>query len=103
MFIIFIVTILVVNILDSETVELAALRNSIDYECALYLANAGVHHAAAELENLPTWRGTVTEGSYPASDAYTATAVSGANNTVVVTASGVSGTIVRTITATIEL
>jgi Tfp pilus assembly protein PilX len=103
LFIIFVVTILVVNILDTETLELAALRNSIDYERALYLANAGVHHAAAELENLSTWRGTVSQGSYPAHDTYTATAVDGANNTVVVTAKGVSGSIIRTVTATIEL
>jgi Tfp pilus assembly protein PilX len=103
MFIIFLVTLLVVAVLDTETLELAALRNTLDYERALFLANAGVHHAAAELENLSTWRGTVSEGSFPAHDSYTATAVDGANNTVVITAQGVSGTIIRTVTATIEL
>jgi Tfp pilus assembly protein PilX len=103
LFIIFLVTLLVVAVLDTETLELSALRNSMDYERALFLANAGVHHAAAELENLSTWRGTVSEGSFPAHDSYTATAVDGANNTVVVTAQGASGTIVRTVTATIEL
>jgi hypothetical protein len=69
----------------------------------LFLANAGVHHAAAELENLSTWRGTVSEGAFPAHDTYTATAVDGANNTVVITAQGASGAIIRTVTATIEL
>jgi Tfp pilus assembly protein PilX len=103
MFIVFIVTILTVNVLDTETVEFSALRNSIEYEKALYLANAGVHHAAAELENSSTWRGTVSEGSFPANNTYTATAVSGANNSVIVTAKGASGGIVRTVTATIEL
>jgi Tfp pilus assembly protein PilX len=103
MFIVFIVTILTVNVLDTETLEFAALRNSIEYEKALYLANAGVHHAAAELESSSTWRGTVSEGSYPADNTYTATAVSGTNNTVVVTAKGASGGIIRTVTATIEL
>jgi Tfp pilus assembly protein PilX len=103
LFIIFVVTVLVVNILDVETLELAALRNSLDYERALQLANAGVHHAAAELENLSTWRGTVSEGAYPASNTYTATAIDGANNTVVVTAKGAFGSVIRTVTATIEL
>jgi Tfp pilus assembly protein PilX len=103
LFIIFLVTLLVVAVLDTETLELSALRNSIDYERALFLANAGVHHAAAELENLSTWRGTVSEGSYPAHDSYTATAVDGSNNTVVITAKGASGSITRTVTATIEL
>ncbi len=103
MFIVFIVTILTVNVLDTETLELSALRNTIDYDKALCLANAGVHHAAAELEAVSTWRGTVSEGSYPANDTYTATAVDGSNNTVVITARGAAGGMIRTVTATIEL
>src|SRR5436853_603938 len=88
LFIIFIVTLLVVNILDTEMLELSALHNTINYEEALYLANAGVQAAACELENSSNWRGTVSEGSYPANDTYTATAVDGSNNTVVITAKG---------------
>jgi Tfp pilus assembly protein PilX len=103
LFIIFIVTTLVVSILDTETLELSAMRNAMDYERALALANAAVHHAAAELEAAPAWRGTVTDGSYPANDTYQGTAVSGSGNTVVVTGRGVAGSITRTITATIEL
>jgi Tfp pilus assembly protein PilX len=103
MFIIFLVTLLVVNILDTETLELSALRNAIDYERALALANAGVHHAAAELESSSIWRGTVTDGAYPANDTYSATAVNGANKTVIVTSKGVFGSITRTVTATIDL
>jgi Tfp pilus assembly protein PilX len=103
MFMIFLVTILVVNVLDTETLELAAVRNAIDYEKALQLANAGVHHAAAELENLSTWRGTVTDGSYPANDTYSATAVDGANHTVTITSRGVAGGVTRTVVASIEL
>ena len=103
LFIIFVVTTLVVNILDTETLELSAMRNAMDYERALALANAAAHHAAAELENALSWRGTVTDGSYPANDTYQATAVSGSGNTVVITARGVAGSITRTITATVEL
>ncbi|HMO87078.1 MAG TPA: hypothetical protein PKC18_19385 [Lacipirellulaceae bacterium] len=103
LFIIFVATALVVNVLDTETVELAALRNAMEYDRALALANAGVHHAAAELENNATWRGTVSEGAFPANDTYTATAVSGPNNTVVVTSQGAAGAVVRRVVATIEL
>lgn len=103
LFIIFVTTTLVVSILDTETLELSALRNAIDYEKAVALANAGVHHAAAELENSSTWRGTVTDGAYPANDTYQATAVSGLNNTVVVTSRGVAGGITRTVICAIEL
>ena len=103
-FIISLITVMIVNILDTSTLELSALRNSMDYERALYLANAGVHHAAAMLEADTSWRGTVSEGSYPADDTYSATATSGSDSfTVQVTASGVAGSITRTVVANIEL
>jgi Tfp pilus assembly protein PilX len=104
LFVIFIVTLMVVNVLDTTTLQLSAVRNTIEYERALYLANAGVHHAVALLEEDATWRGTITEGSYPADDTYSATAVDGTNAyTVVVTSSGAAGEVTRNVTAVIEL
>lgn len=102
MFMIFLVTLLVVNVLDTETVELSAVRNSIDHERALYLANAAMHHALAEIEAAPSWLGTVSSGSFPANDTYTATAVAGSGNTVSITAKGAAGGAIRTIVAAIE-
>jgi Tfp pilus assembly protein PilX len=101
--IIFIVTLLVVHIFDTITIELSSVHNNFDYERALYLANAGVHAVAAELEQDPSWRGTVTDGSYPADDTYSATAVSGSGGTAVVTSKGVSHSVTRTITASFQL
>ena len=104
LFVIFLVTVMVVNILDTITLQLAVVRNTAEYEKALYLANAGVHHAAAMLEADNTWRGTVSEGSYPADDSYTATAANGSDSyTAVVTSSGAAGEVERTVTALIEL
>lgn len=104
LFVIFIVTVMVVNVLDTTTLQLSTVRSTVDYERALYLANAGVHHAASMLEADTSWRGTVTEGTYPANDSYTATAVNGSDSyTAVVTASGSAGEIRRTVTALIEL
>jgi hypothetical protein len=103
MFIIFLVTLLVVNILDTLTLELSSVRNNIDYERALYLANAGIHAVAAEMEADPGWRGTIGDGAYPADDTYQATAVNGALGTAIVTGRGVSGSITRTVTATFQL
>jgi Tfp pilus assembly protein PilX len=97
-----IVTVWVVNILQSATVYQSALRNTIEYEQALYMANAGVHHAVAELENNISWRGTVTAGSYPASGSYSATAVNGvAPGTVDITSTGVSGSATRRLLSTV--
>lgn len=96
-------TLMVINVLDTTTLEMAAVRNSMDYERALFLANAGVHEVAAQLEANSTWLGTITDGAYPANDTYQAVAVSGGSYTVAVTSTGVAGEITRTVQAVIEL
>jgi Tfp pilus assembly protein PilX len=101
LFVLSIVTVWVVNIFQSATIYQSALRNTIEYEQALYLANAGVHHAVAELENNLSWRGTVTAGSYPASGSYSATAANGVTSgTVDITSTGVAGGATRRLQAT---
>ena len=104
LFVLSLVSVWVVNIYKSATVYQSALRNTIEYEQALYLANAGVHHAVTVLEHDLTWRGTVTDGSYPASGSYSATAVNGAVvGTVDVTSTGVAGGATRRLQATVEV
>jgi Tfp pilus assembly protein PilX len=102
LFVLSIVSVWTVNMFQSATVYQSALRNNIDYEKSLYLANAGVHHAMAELENNLAWRSTVTAGSYPASGSYSATAVNGSvAGTVEITSTGVSGGATRRLLATV--
>jgi Tfp pilus assembly protein PilX len=104
LFVLSIVSVWVVNIFQSATVYQSALRNTIEYEQALYLANAGVHHAVAELEDNLNWRGTVADGSYPASGSYSATAVNGVvAGTVDITSTGVSGGATRRLRATAKV
>ena len=103
MFILTMITLMVVNVLDTTTLELSSLRNSIDYERALYLANAGVHHVAATIEANSAWRGTLTDGAYPADNTYFAEAVDGPGSTIIVTSSGVAGDVSRNLQAIIEL
>jgi hypothetical protein len=88
---------------DSQTVHQSSLRNTIEYEQALYLANAGVHHVVAELEADTSWRGTVSDGGYPASGSYAATAVDGSGGTVEITSTGVSGEVARRLQATVQV
>jgi len=88
--------------LESASIYQSALRNTIEYEQALYQANAGVQHVLYQLELDVNWRGTATAGSYPASGSYSATAVNGATaGTVDVTSNGVAGATTRRISATI--
>jgi type II secretory pathway component PulK len=102
LFILSLVSVWIVNMFQSATVYQAALRNTIEYEQAIYLANAGIHHAMAELEINLNWRGTATAGSYPASGSYSATAVNGAvAGTVDITSTGVSGGSTRRVLATV--
>jgi type II secretory pathway component PulK len=102
LFVLSIITVWTVNMYESASIYQSALRNTIEYEQALYLANAGVHHALAQLESDVSWRGTVSAGSYPASGSYSATAVNGAAaGTVDVTSTGVAGGTTRRLSATI--
>lgn len=102
LFVLSLVSVWVVNMFQAATVYQSALRNTIEYEQALYLANAGVHHATAELETNQGWRGTVSAGTFPASGSYSATAVNGAApGTVDITATGVAGGATRRLQATI--
>lgn len=106
LFLIFMVSTLVLNVVQTETLQFATARNSIDYEKALYWANAGVHHACSQLAVDSSWRNTVTDGVLPPSSdpsGYSATAADGDPGFVVVTATGYAGQGHRTVQATIEL
>lgn len=104
LFVLSLVSVWTVDMLESASIYQSALRNSIEYEQSLYLANAGVHHALAQLESDVSWRGTVGAGSYPASGSYSATAVNGASaGTVDITSTGVAGGTTRRLSATVQV
>lgn len=102
LFVLSLVSVWTVDMLESASVYQSAQRNAIEYEQALYQANAGVQHVLYQLELDVNWRGTITGGSYPASNSYSATAVNGAaSGTADVTSTGVVGQTTRKIQATI--
>jgi Tfp pilus assembly protein PilX len=102
LFVLSLVTIWTVDMLESASIYQSALRNSIEYEQALYQANAGAQHVLSQLETDILWRGTATGGSYPASGSYSATAANGAvAGTVDLISTGVAGATTRRVQATI--
>lgn len=104
LFVLSLVTVWTVDMLESASIYQSALRNTIEYEQSLFLANAGVQHAVAQLETDVAWRGTVTAGSYPASGSYSATAVTGGTvGTVEITATGVAGGTTRRLFSTVQV
>ena len=97
---------LVLNVLRTETLQSAAVRNQIEYEQALYWANAGVHHACAEIMQNASWMGSLSEGVVPPSApaaGYVVTSEDGGNGNVLVTSTGYAGEGQRTVQATISL
>jgi hypothetical protein len=90
-----------VGILGSMTAEFAALRNTVDYERALYLAGAGAHHALAELEADSSW--TAGIGNTPASGTqYYSATVAPQGDGIIVTGVGVSGNVTRRVAVTVD-
>lgn len=50
LFVMAVTTMIVVTIMDTQTMQYSALRNTVDYDRARYLAEAGVQHAVSTLE-----------------------------------------------------
>lgn len=94
---------LVVAVLQTQTSEMAAVRNQMNFDQARYLAEAGVSHALALIEADNSWTGTVPVTQLPPSSGftYTATATANGNQTVIV-ATGVAGGFTRKISCTVS-
>lgn len=106
LFIVFMVSSLVLNLLDTEVFQFAATRNTIEYEQSLYWANAGVHAACAELAQDTTWRGTLQDGALPPTSpaqGYEVTATDNGLGGVTVVATGYAGAGHRTVEANIDI
>jgi type II secretory pathway component PulK len=95
-------TALVMAVLDTQTLQMSALRNTGDYDKALYLAGAGVNHALALLEVDNTWRTGVGSTQFPSGsgNTYSATAAD-VGSTVVITGTGTAGSITRKLQITV--
>lgn len=105
LFMILMVASLVTSVLDTETLQLAATRNTIEYEQALYWANAGVHRACAELTLDASFRGTLTEGALPPATSPSGFSVTVSDDAfnILIVATGYSGRGERTVQANVEL
>jgi membrane-associated protease RseP (regulator of RpoE activity) len=89
---------------QGKSVSLKAVRNTTDYEVALYLAGAAVHHALAEVEQNPTWTTGIPATEFPAGSGrtYSATIAAGLDNTIIVTGVGTAGATTRRLEVTVS-
>ncbi len=104
-FVVMLSSVLVISVVDTETIAMTAIRNANEYERAQYLAGAAVHHALAELQEDPNWRDGIANTTFPpgGGDTYSATVVDGAPGTVIVTGVGTSGQYTRRLQVTVEI
>ncbi len=97
-------SILLLGVLDSQIAQWSALRNTQDYEEALYVAGAGAHHALSELEQDPAWNAGIPDTTFPVwtANSYSVTVARPDANTVVLTATGRVGTVERRLEVTVD-
>lgn len=104
LFIMTVTSVIVISIMDTETMQYSALRNTMQWDRARYLAEAGTQHALANLEIDFSWRGDVVATEFPAGSGnfYSATATDGVDGAVNVTGMGVAGTVTRRLTTIVK-
>lgn len=97
-------TMVVVSVLDTQTMQFMALHNTLDYDRARYLAEAGMNHALSILEQDITFRGTISQADFPtgSGNSYQATVQDGAGGAISITASGTSGSFTRRVAANVK-
>ncbi|WP_143543952.1 hypothetical protein [Rhodopirellula sp. MGV] len=95
---------LVVGLLESERIRFMALRNSVQWDEARYLAEAGVHAAIMNLESDFQWRTGVQTTEFPPGSGrtYSVTLSDNGNGTVDVHSEGRSGSFSRYLDVTIK-
>ncbi len=99
-----ITTVVVVSMIDTQTMQMTALRHTLQYEQALYLAGAAVHHTMALVENDSGLSAPFSLGprEFPTGSGNTYEAqVEASGSDLVITGSGTSGGITRHLRATI--
>ena len=95
---------LVVATLDAQTTRYASLRNTVDWDRARYLAEAGLNHAFMELEQNIDWRAGISATEFPIGSGltYAVTVTDGPNGTVLIDSVGRAGTFNRRLQASVK-
>ena len=108
MFVMIVCAIIVITILDTQTLQFTALRNTMDYDRARYLAESGVQHSLAFLEDDYDLVG-IDGYDIPWTDApdsdnqYMADLTEGPNGTVIIAAQGRSGSFTRRLEISVKM
>ena len=108
LFVMMVCSMIVITILDTQTLQFSALRNTMDYDRARYLAESGIQHALAFVEQDYDLIG-IDKYDIPWTNApdsnnqYMADLSEGASGTVIIAAQGRSGNFTRSLQITIKM
>jgi type II secretory pathway component PulK len=109
LFVMAVATMLVVTILDIQALQYASLRNTMDYDRSRYLAEAGVAHTLAILEQDFDSQDLRNNGVGPTTfpvgsgNSYSATVADQPNGTVLINAEGTAGQFTRRLQITVKM
>lgn len=109
MFVMAVTTVIVISILDTQTLQFSSLRNTLAYDRSRYLAEAGVQHALAILEsnydNPALYTLGIANTAFPvgSTDSYSATVRQGPNGTVIIAGTGNSGAFTRRLEIVVKM
>ena len=108
MFVMTVCAMIVITILDTQTLQFTALRNTMDYDRARYLAESGVQHALAFLEEdydligIDAYDIAWTDAP-DGNNQYMVDLSEGANGTVIIAAQGRSGNFTRKLEISVKM
>ena len=95
---------LAVAMLDAEMMRYMALRNTLEWDEARYLAEAGLNEAFARLEQDIDWRAGISGKEFPAGSGfnYSVQVTDGSDGTVDIAATGHAGNFTRHLRVTVK-
>ena len=108
LFVMMVCSMIVITILDTQTLQFSALRNTMDYDRARYLAESGIQHSLAFIEQDYDLIG-IDKYDIPWTNApdnnnqYMADLTEGPGGTIIVSATGRSGNFSRRLEITIKM
>ena len=108
LFVMTVCSMIVVTILDTQRLQFTSLRNTMDYDRARYLAESGVQHALAFLEEDYDLIG-IDNYDIPWTDApdsnnqYSADLSEGSNGIVIIAAQGRAGNFTRRLEISVKM
>lgn len=108
LFVMMVCSMIVITILDTQTLQLSALRNTIDYDRARYLAESGLQHSLAFIEQdydlIDIDKYDIPWTNAPDSNnQYTSDLSEGPGGTIIISAQGRSGNFTRRLEITIKM